>query len=67
MCARIKREGNEGGCCWFLRTAVPRYAAVVRSAAIGAPAAVVIDESRVDASLLLRLQVAGKDVVSPVL
>jgi hypothetical protein len=35
--------------------------------ALGAPTAVVRVESRVDASLLLRLQVAGKDVVSPVL
>jgi hypothetical protein len=65
--ARMKREGNEGGRCWFLRTAMPRYAAAVRSAALRAPTAVVSAESRVDASPLLRLQVAGKDVVSPVL
>jgi hypothetical protein len=32
-----------------------------------APAAVIRAESRVDASPLLRLQVDGKDVVSPVL
>jgi hypothetical protein len=63
----MKRDGNEGGRCWVLRTVLLRYAAAVRSAALRAPAAVVRAESRVDVSPLLRLQVAGKGVVSPVL
>ncbi len=65
--SRMKRDGNEGGRCWVLRTALLRYAAAVRSATLRAPAAEVSAESRSDASPLLRLQVAGKDVVSPVL
>jgi hypothetical protein len=54
----MQRNGKEGGSCWVLRTALPK---------LRAPSAVISDESRVDASPLLGLQVAGKDVVSPVL